>query len=120
MAVLAAPRRREILRLAWDAPRSAGELHRDLSALQPITFGAVSQHLRVLVEAGLVDVRSEGRQRHYSVRKQELAPFIPWLKASWDDALYRLKLLAELERSRRGPLAQSARRNKRRPRSGKR
>lgn len=116
MAVLAAPRRREILRLAWDAPRSAGELHRDLDALHPITFGAVSQHLRVLVDAGWVEVRSEGRNRHYSVRKRELAPFIPWLKASWDDALYRLKLLAELEHARRGPRA----RTRRKPRSGKR
>jgi hypothetical protein len=57
----------------------------------------------VLHEAGLMAVRSEGRHRHYSVQKQALAKLIPWLEASWDDALYRLKLAAELERARRGP-----------------
>ena len=103
MSVLAAPRRREILRVTWDQPRSAGEIHRALAAIHPISFGAISQHLRVLHEAGLMQVRSEGRQRHYSVQKQALAQLIPWLEASWDDALYRLKLAAELERARRGP-----------------
>src|SRR5262245_13701292 len=42
---LATPRRREILRLVWDAERPAGEIH---AALGDVTFGAVSQHLRVL------------------------------------------------------------------------
>ena len=48
---LAAPRRREILRLVWDRERSAGDIHR---ALDGVSFGAVSQHLRVLETAGLV------------------------------------------------------------------
>ena len=107
---IAAPRRREILRLLWNAPRAAGDIHR---ALGDVTFGAVSQHLRVLTDAGLVDVRADGRHRFYSARKAELEPFVAWLEASWDDALYRLKLAAELERTRRGPAPRRRRRRKR-------
>jgi DNA-binding transcriptional ArsR family regulator len=100
LQALAAPRRREILRLVWAKERAAGEIHR---ALGDVTFGAVSQHLRVLEEAALVQARREGRSRIYSARKGELAPFRRWLESTWDDALYRLKLLAELEAGRRGP-----------------
>ena len=100
LRALETPRRRELLRLAWERERSAGELHRELG---DVTFGAVSQHLRVLAEAGLVAVRREGRRRLYRARKQALGPFRAWLEASWDDALYRLKLAAELEAARRGP-----------------
>jgi DNA-binding transcriptional ArsR family regulator len=100
LRALDTPRRRELLRLAWERERSAGELHRELG---DVTFGAVSQHLRVLSEAGLIAVRREGRHRLYRARKQALGPFRAWLEASWDDALYRLKLAAELEAARRGP-----------------
>ena len=55
---LAAPRRREILRLVWNREMSAGEIHR---ALPDVTFGAVSQHLRILESAGLVARRDAGR-----------------------------------------------------------
>jgi DNA-binding transcriptional ArsR family regulator len=100
LAVLAAPRRREILRLVWDGERPAGEIHR---ALGDVTFGAVSQHLRVLEEAALVEGRREGRQRLYVARRDELGALRLWLESTWDDALYRLKLQAELEEARRGP-----------------
>ena len=100
LGALAAPRRREILRLVWSDERSAGEIHR---ALPDVTFGAVSQHLRVLEEANLVEVRREGRRRIYAARKGGLGGLRRWLEESWDDALYRLKLRAELEQSRRGP-----------------
>lgn len=113
LLALAAPRRREILRLVWNDGRAAGDIHR---ALSDVTFGAVSQHLRALSEAGLVDVRVQGRQRVYSARKQELAPFSAWLEASWADALYRLKLAAELESARRGPLPRRSRRSRTRRR----
>lgn len=106
---IATPRRREILRILWNEPQSAGAVHR---ALGDVTFGATSQHLRVLADAGLVDVHAEGRCRIYRARKAELAPFVAWLEASWDDALYRLKLAAELERARRGPLPRQRRRRK--------
>jgi DNA-binding transcriptional ArsR family regulator len=56
LRALAEPRRREILRLTWRSERAAGELHR---ALGGVTFGAVSQHLKVLADAGLVDVRRD-------------------------------------------------------------
>lgn len=102
LAVLAAPRRREILRLVWGQERSAGEIH---GAMKDVTFGAVSQHLRVLQDSGLVDLRRQGRHRFYRARKASLGAFRRWLEATWDDALYRLKLNAELEEARRGPRA---------------
>jgi DNA-binding transcriptional ArsR family regulator len=107
MAVLGAPRRREILRLLRAGERSAGEIHR---ALPDVTFGAVSQHLRVLADAGLVAVRPEGRARLYRGLPEQLGALLPWLESTWDDALYRLKLVAELEASRRGPRARRRRR----------
>lgn len=100
LTALAAPRRREILRLVWTEERSAGEIH---NALPDVTFGAVSQHLRILEAAGLVALREEGRHRYYAARKDALGPLREWLETMWGDALYRLKLRAELEESRRGP-----------------
>jgi len=100
VSVLGTPRRREILRLVWREERSAGEIHR---AFPDVTFGAVSQHLRVLEAAGLVARRREGRLRFYRARLESLGPFREWLESTWDSALYRLKLRAELEEARRGP-----------------
>jgi DNA-binding transcriptional ArsR family regulator len=100
IAALASPRRRELLRLCWRQERSAGELHR---ALGDVTFGAVSQHLRVLDEAGLVTCTRRGRHRLYRARRGAVGPLRHWLEAHWDDALYQLKLHAELEQARRGP-----------------
>lgn len=100
LTALHSPRRREILRLCWDAPCAAGAIH---AALPDVTFGAVSQHLAVLREAGLVAVEAKGRQRLYRARRSELGPFRRWLEQAWDDALYRSTLAAELEAQRRGP-----------------
>jgi DNA-binding transcriptional ArsR family regulator len=94
---LAAPRRREILRLLRRRERSAGELHR---ALRGLTFGAVSQHLGVLEQAGLVSVRREGRSRLYASRPAGLAPLRAWLESMWDEALAALKAQAEAEEAR--------------------
>jgi len=110
LIALAAPRRREILRLVWHGERTAGDIHR---ALGDVTFGAVSQHLGVLVDAGLVGRRRDGRHRLYEARRASLGPFRAWLEATWDDALYRLKLRAELEEARRGPRPRGSRRRKR-------
>jgi DNA-binding transcriptional ArsR family regulator len=107
IGALGTPRRREILRLIWREERSAGEIHR---ALADVTFGAVSQHLRVLEEAGLVERRRQGRHRYYRARHEHLGPFRDWLESMWDGALYRLKLRAELEEARRGPRARGPRR----------
>jgi DNA-binding transcriptional ArsR family regulator len=97
---LGTPRRREILRLVWRAERAAGDIHR---SMEDVTFGAVSQHLRVLERAGLVRARREGRSRLYAARPDGLGPLRAWLESMWEEALYRLKLRAELEEARRGP-----------------
>jgi DNA-binding transcriptional ArsR family regulator len=100
LELLGAPRRREILRLVWSRERSVGEIHAELG---DVTLGAVSQHLRRLEESGLVSVRAVGRRRLVRARPESLGDLRAWLEASWDDALYRLKLAAELEAARRGP-----------------
>ncbi len=100
LATLGSPRRREILRLVWTEERSAGDIHR---AMPDVTFGAVSSHLRILTETGLLDVRGDRQFRFYRARKEALGPVGQMLESMWDDALHGLKLAAELEESRRGP-----------------
>jgi DNA-binding transcriptional ArsR family regulator len=97
---IASPRRREILRLVWDGEQTAGAIHR---AMPDVTFGAVSLQLRSLVEAGLVEARAEQRNRFYRARREALGPAAEILERMWDDALWKLKLAAELEETRRGP-----------------
>jgi DNA-binding transcriptional ArsR family regulator len=97
---IASPRRREILRLVWDEEQTAGNIHR---AMPDVTFGAVSLQLRSLAEAGLVDVRTQQRNRFYRARREALGPAVEILERMWDDALWKLKLTAELEETRRGP-----------------
>jgi DNA-binding transcriptional ArsR family regulator len=100
LAVVAAPRRREILRLVWDRERPAGEI---AAKMPDVTFGAVSQHLGLLTREGLLVCRREGRRRYYEAEKRALEPLRPYLEALWDDALARLKTKAEMEAARRGP-----------------
>ena len=101
---IGSPRRREILRLIWDEELSAGAIHR---AMPDVTFGAVSQQLRYLLNAGLLDARNESRNRFYRARRHALGPAAQILETIWDDALWKLKLAAELEQSRRGPKPQN-------------
>jgi len=100
LAAIASPRRREILRLVWESELSAGDISR---AMPDVTFGAVSLQLRSLAEAGLVDVRADGQYRFYRARRAALGPLSAMLERMWEDALWRLKLVAELEQTRRGP-----------------
>lgn len=93
IALIAAPRRREILRLIWDRELSAG----DIAAALPVTFGAVSQHLSVLRDAGIVDVRQEGTYRYYRANRERIGPLAAVLEAYWTDALDRLADEAERE-----------------------
>jgi DNA-binding transcriptional ArsR family regulator len=65
LAALASPRRRETLRLVWHGELTAGAIHQ---AMPDVTFGAVSLQLRSLREAGLVEARSEKRNRLYRAR----------------------------------------------------
>ena len=110
LAAVASPRRREILRLVWERELAAGEIH---AAMPDVSFGAVSLQLRALSEAGLVSCRREHRHRFYAARRDALGPVAAALERMWDDALWRLKLQAELEQTRRGP--KPARRRRRKP-----
>jgi DNA-binding transcriptional ArsR family regulator len=110
LAAIASPRRREILRLVWDGEMSSGAIHR---AMPDVTFGAVSLQLRSLVEAGLLRSRAEGTSRFYQARREALGPVGQVLQSMWKDALWRLKLAAELEQSRRGPKAKRPKAQKR-------
>ncbi len=94
---IAEPRRRAILRLVWDGERAAGEIHR---ALGDVTFGAVSQHLKVLADAGLVEARRDGRHRYYRARRAALGPLRRALEQMWDQALGDLAAMAEKEEGR--------------------
>jgi DNA-binding transcriptional ArsR family regulator len=100
LQAVASPRRREILRLVWQRERSAGEIH---AAMPDVTFGAVSLQLRTLAESGLVAARTEGRHRFYRAQRDALGPVGAILEEMWRDALWRLKLQAELLESKRGP-----------------
>jgi DNA-binding transcriptional ArsR family regulator len=106
---IASPRRREILRLVWHEEQTAGAIHR---AMPDVTFGAVSLQLRTLVEAGLVEARAQQRNRFYRARREAFGPAAEILERMWDDALWKLKLAAELEETRRGPKPAKKRRKK--------
>ena len=88
------PRRREILRLVSQRELAAAQIH---DAFADVTFGAISQHLRVLAEARLVEVRREGRHRLYRARVAPLEPLREWLDTMWTRSLTRLAELAEEE-----------------------
>jgi DNA-binding transcriptional ArsR family regulator len=100
LAALASPRRQEILRLVWRQELSAGAIHR---AMPDVTFGAVSLQLRALARAGLLETRAEHKFRYYKARRDALGAMAQVLERMWGDALWRLKLAAELEQTRRGP-----------------
>jgi DNA-binding transcriptional ArsR family regulator len=107
---IASPRRREILRLVWHEEQTAGAIHR---AMPDVTFGAVSLQLGSLVKAGLVEARAQRRNRFYRARREALGPAAEILERMWDDALWKLKLAAELEETRRGPQPRSEPRRRR-------
>lgn len=113
LSALSSPRRREILRLVWTHELSAGAI---AEAMPDVTFGAVSGHLRTLSEAGLVEARTEHRHRFYRARVEALGPLRASLERMWDDALWQLKLKAELEQTRRGPRPARRRASQRRSR----
>jgi DNA-binding transcriptional ArsR family regulator len=96
LAVLADPTRREVFERLRGGPRPVNVLAAGL----PVSRPAVSQHLKVLKDAGLVEERSEGVRRIYSVRREGLAELRDWLDSFWADALDAFKL--EAERSYKG------------------
>jgi DNA-binding transcriptional ArsR family regulator len=97
LKAIAEPRRRQILRLVWDAERSAGEIAAHFEVTRP----AISQHLTVLKEAGLLRERREGTRRLYRARPEGLDELRAYLDSFWSDNLETLKRAAEAEERRR-------------------
>ena len=110
LSAIASPRRREILRLLWTGERTVGDIH---AAMPDVTLGAVSLQLKTLVGAGLLVARAERQQRFYCVCRERAEPVAAMLEQMWDDRLWKLKLAAELDETRRGPRPAKARRSTR-------
>jgi DNA-binding transcriptional ArsR family regulator len=92
LSALADPRRRAILTLVRDVERPAG----DIAAHFPdVTGPAISQHLRVLREAGLLAERRAGTRRLYHARPEGLRELRAWIRDFWGDALEDLREAAE-------------------------
>lgn len=89
--VIAEEKRRRILQLVWDEERSAG----DIADAFDVTFGAVSQHLAVLRDAGFVTVRKDGRSRYYRTNHSGLGPYRAMLEAMWAAKLDQLAAAVE-------------------------
>jgi DNA-binding transcriptional ArsR family regulator len=105
LAAVADPTRQQILHMIWDEERSAG----DIAGHLPVTFGAVSQHLAVLRNAGVVQVRRDGRQRFYVADRTALGPLAAILETMWGEQLHKLKALSEQrERSIRAGVTNKA------------
>jgi len=97
LKALAAPRRRAILKLVREEELSAGEIASHFDVTRP----AVSQHLTLLKEAGLVDERRNGTRRLYRARPEGLADLKAFLEEFWDERLEALKCEAEREERER-------------------
>jgi len=92
-AALADPTRRAVFERLADGPRAVSELADGL----PVSRPAVSQHLKVLKEAGLVSDRPEGARRVYQIDPAGLGQIRAWLDRFWDAALEAFKAEAEQE-----------------------
>ena len=93
LKAIAAPHRRTILRLVSEAELSAGEIAANFELTRP----AISQHLSVLKEAGLVSERRNGTRRLYRARPEGLVELKTFLDEFWGDRLEALKREAERE-----------------------
>lgn len=93
LKAIAAPHRRQILTLVRDGELSAGEIAAHFDVTRP----AVSQHLNVLKEAGLVSERRNGTRRLYRARPEGLVPVKQFLEEFWDPRLEVLKREVERE-----------------------
>lgn len=97
LQALADPNRRTMLRLVRGQELAAGQIAEHF----PITQQAVSQHLRVLQRAGLVEERRQGTRRLYLLRPDALGPVRDLLDDLWPDALDRLRRIVEEDKRRR-------------------
>ena len=91
LRAIAEPTRREILRLVQDSELPAGRIALRFDVTRP----AISQHLRVLTDAGLVTVRRDGTRLLYRARPEGLLELRQYLETFWDEGLMRLKQAAE-------------------------
>jgi len=80
---VAEPMRRRIMTELRRAPKSVSQL----TAALPVSQPAVSQHLKLLLDAGLVSVQPVGRRRVYSIRPSGVQPLRAWVEQFWDDKL---------------------------------
>ena len=95
LAAIADPTRRQVFERLAAGPRSVGELAEGL----PVSRPAVSQHLKVLKDAGLVADRAEGTRRVYEIDPHGLGALRAWLDQFWGDALTAFKAEAEKDPS---------------------
>src|SRR5918998_6900642 len=116
LKAIAAPHRRQILTLVRDDELSAGEIASRFDVTRP----AVSQHLTVLKESGLLVERRQGTRRLYQARPEGLAELTRFLDGFWTERLARLKLAAELEEQRRNKRGRRRDRGSRRGRGSDR
>jgi len=93
LQVIAAPRRLRILELIWDQELSAGQIAAEFD----VSWSAVSQHLRVLKDAGFVVERREGTSRIYHADQAALGSLRSVVEDHWRRGLGRVKALAEAE-----------------------
>jgi len=91
LSALADPTRRRVFERLKDGPRPVADIARGL----PVSRPAVSQHLKVLKEAGLVGDRPEGNRRVYYLDPDGLGALRKWLDQFWDDALLAFQAEAE-------------------------
>ena len=96
LKAIAAPRRRQILTLVRDDELTAGAIASHFDVTRP----AISQHLNVLKEAGLVSERRNGTRRLYRARPEGLAELKEFLEDFWSERLDALKREAEKEESK--------------------
>jgi DNA-binding transcriptional ArsR family regulator len=83
LKAIAEPRRQQILRLVWSQERAAGEMATHFEITRP----AITKHLRLLREAGLIDERRDGTQRLYRARPERLGDARRVLASFWDEGL---------------------------------
>ena len=92
-AALADPTRRAVFERLRQGPRPVGDIARDL----PVSRPAVSQHLRVLKDAGLVTERRDGTRRLYRIDPDGVAAIRDYFDDFWNEALAAFKAAAESE-----------------------
>lgn len=93
LRALADATRRSILQMVWETECTANEIAAQFDISRP----AISQHLRVLRDAGLVTMRPAGTRRYYHANHRSMAAVRVWLEGFWDQRLARLKAAAEAE-----------------------